>query len=320
MKRVVAVTGATGFIGQSICRQLLANNHSVRVLIRSRHQASLKSLRNTEIIHGELADPDSLQRLVTGADAIVHCAGSVRGATQSQFDRVNVEGTANVLRAITASHGSPRLLFISSLAAREPQLSFYATSKLRAEQLIENAAGDIDWTILRPSAVYGPGDRELLPLFRLMARGMVFTPGLPDARFSMLYVADLSTAVIAWLHSEPLTGGVFAIDDGHANGYNWHDISKIVGELCHRNVRVMRAAPWLLDLVAWINGRVGTYLGTAPMLTPEKLRELRHPDWVCDASAFQRATNWQPQVALAQGLAATPGWPGHRPAGATESR
>lgn len=320
MKRVIAVTGATGFIGQSICRQLLASNYSVRALIRSQRQTSLPALRDTEIIQGTLADPDSLQRLVTGAIAVVHCAGRVRGATQSEFDRVNVEGTGNVLRAIKTSRRTPRLLFISSLAAREPQLSFYASSKQRAEQLIENEGGDIGWTILRPSAVYGPGDRELLPLIRLMARGMALTPGSPNARFSMLYVEDLGAAVIAWLRSEGLADGVFAIDDGNANGYNWHDISRIVGELCHRKVRVIRAAPWLLDLAAGINGRVGAYFGTAPMLTPGKLRELRHPDWVCDSSAFQREANWRPQVGLAQGLAATPHWPGHRFAAATSSR
>lgn len=319
-KPVIAVTGATGFIGQSICRQLSTNNYYVRVLIRSPGQASLPALRDAEIIHGGLADPDSLLRLVTGAHAIVHCAGSVRGATQAQFDRVNVEGTANVLDAIKAGDNSPRLLFISSLAAREPQLSFYATSKRRAEQLIESEAGDIDWTILRPSAVYGPGDRELLPLFRLMARGIAITAGLPSARFSLLYVEDLSAAVIAWLQATPLANGVFAIDDGHTNGYDWYEMSKIVGELCHRKVRVMQAAPWLLDPVAWINGRVGTYFGTAPMLTPEKLRELRHHDWVCDSTAFQRVANWQPRMSLAQGLIATPRWPGYRATGATSSR
>ena len=129
----------------------------------------------------------------------------------------------------------------------------------------------------------------------------------------MLYVDDLSAAVIAWLRNDSLVEGIFGVDDGHANGYDWHDISKIVGELCDRKVRVIRAAPRLLDLAAWVNGRIGASVGTAPMLTPEKLRELRHHDWVCDSTAFQRAANWRPKVKLAEGLRATPNWPGHRP-------
>ena len=310
-KKVIAVTGATGFIGQAICEQLIANNYSMRLLVRNPRKASSRIYSDAEIIRGDLADPDGLQRLVRGADAVIHCAGSVRGATQAQFDRVNVEGTRNLLHAIKACATSQRLLFISSLAAREPQLSFYAASKHRAEQALKTEGGGIAWTVLRPPAVYGPGDRELLPVFRLMARGLALTPGLPDARFSMLYVDDLGSAVMAWLDSDCVTEEVFTIEDGRAKGYDWHDVGEIVGQLCKRKVRVVRAPSWLLDVPAWVNGRIGTFFGTAPMLTPEKLRELRHPDWVCDSAAFQRVINWRPTVKLAEGLRATPDWPGH---------
>ncbi len=312
MKQVIAVTGATGFIGHSICSQLLAHNYSVRALVRNSRKASLCESGDTDIIRGNLADQDSLRRLVSGADAVIHCAGSVRGASQAQFDRVNVDGTRNLLHAMKASGTPQRLMYISSLAAREPQLSFYAASKHRAEQLLKNEAEDIAWIILRPPAVYGPGDRELLPLFRLMARGVALTAGLPTAQFSMLYVDDLSAAAIAWLHSDPVVEGIFTIDDGHAEGYDWHDVSKVVGELCQRKVRVVQAASWLLDLPAWINSRIGAVIGSAPMLTPEKLRELRHHDWVCNNAEFQQAVNWHPKVQLHEGLRATPDWPGYR--------
>ena len=310
-KKVIAVTGATGFIGQAICEQLIANNYSMRLLVRNPRKASSRIYSDAEIIRGDLADPDGLQRLVRGADAVIHCAGSVRGATQAQFDRVNVEGTRNLLHAIKACTTSQRLIFISSLAAREPQLSFYAASKHRAEQALKTEGVGIAWTVLRPPAVYGPGDRELLPVFRLMARGVALTPGSPGARFSMLYVDDLGSAVMAWLDSDCVTEEVFTIEDGRAKGYDWHDVGEIVGQLCKRKVRVVRAPSWLLDVPAWVNGRIGTFFGTAPMLTPEKLRELRHPDWVCDSAAFQRVINWRPTVKLAEGLRATPDWPGH---------
>ena len=311
MKQVIAVTGGTGFIGQSICRRLSALGYSLRVLVRSPRNANLPALDDADIVAGNLADKNSLLHLVAGAAAVVHCAGNVRGATKAEFYRVNVEGTRNLLQAIKDTPTTPRLLAISSLAAREPQLSFYAASKRAAEQLLEEDGSDIAWTILRPPAVYGPGDREMLPLFRLMGRGIVLSAGAPNARFSMIYVEDVSEAVIAWLRNDSTDQAVFEIDDGQPQGYDWHDVGKIAGDICQRDVRVIRTPSWLLDLPAWVNARIGAVFGTSPMLTPEKLRELRHHDWVSDSSHFQQVFGWSPRIKLPEGLRLTPGWSGH---------
>jgi len=270
----------------------------------------LPALSGAEILRGDLADQQSLQRLVTGADAVIHCAGNVRGATQAQFDRVNVDGTRCLLQAIRNTESIPRLLALSSLAAREPHLSFYAASKRRAEQVLHDEGSGIPWTVLRPPAVYGPGDRELLPLFRLMARGIALTAGSPRARFSMLYVEDLSAAVVAWLRGNIMAERTFSFDDGQPCGYDWHEVSKIVGRLCNRRIRVLQAPSWLLDVPAWVNARLGITFGTSPMFTPQKLRELRHHDWVCDGAEFQRVFGWCPAIQLAKGLRSTPGWAG----------
>ena len=312
LKQIIAITGATGFIGQAICRQLLSEEYIVRVLVRRPQDATLEMFDGAEVVPGNLGNQNSLSRLVDGANAVIHCAGKVRGATQAQFDRVNVDGTRNLLRAIKATRSGPRLLLISSLAAREPQLSFYAASKHCAEELLESDGHDVAWTILRPPAVYGPGDREMLPIFRLMARGIAITPGPPAARFSLLYVNDLSGAVIAWLRMDAPQRQTFEIDDGRTTGYDWHDVRDIVEELCGRKIRVIRAAEWLLDLPAWINSRIGAVFGTSPMLTTQKLRELRHQDWVSDNSAFRQAANWQPKISLSAGLRTTPNWAGYR--------
>lgn len=310
MKQTIAITGASGFIGQSICKQLQDQGFAVRALVRSPAKASLPALERAELIPGNLNDPESLRRLVAKADAVIHCAGNVRGATQAQFDRVNVDGTRHLLQSIRSSESTPRLLALSSLAAREPQLSFYATSKRRAEDVLHEEGSGIPWTILRPPAVYGPGDREMLPIFRLMARGIALTAGSPRARFSLLYVEDLSAAVIAWLRGNIPAEGIFTLDDGQSCGYDWHEVSKIVSRLCDREIRVLQAPSWLLDVPAWVNARLGITFGTAPMLTPQKLRELRHSDWVCDGTEFQRLFNWQPAAQLAKGLQSTPGWAG----------
>ena len=309
MTQTVAVTGATGFIGQTIARNLVGAGYRVRALVRSVERAGCLPASGVDLIHGSLEDSVSLESLTRDTYAVVHCAGAVRGATQAQFDRVNAEGVRRLLRVLESQDTPPRLLTLSSLAAREPQLSFYAASKYKGEQVLVNEARRVAWDVLRPPAVYGPGDREMLPLFSVMARGIAPVPGALHARFSLLYVDDLAAAVLAWVGSGTADNSIFTLDDGRAGGYDWRDVAAIVGQVCRRRVRLLRVRAWVLDLPAWLNRRAGRLFGYAPMLTPEKLRELRHTDWVCDHAALQAATGWQPRIQLQEGLLKTPGWP-----------
>lgn len=308
MKTRVAVTGATGFIGGAICRYLVSSGYQVRALVRNTARATELAQQGIELCNGSLADRSSLDSLVAGASSVVHCAGAVRGATAEDFDRVNVTGTMHLIDCLCAQDNPPAMLVLSSLAAREPQLSFYAASKFKLEALLQERAADIRWLALRPPAVYGPGDRELLPLFRLMAKGVAPVPGSSDARFSMVFVDDLATAVLAWLKTDQSCQGVFSIDDGRPGGYNWKDVAATVSGLCQRRVRLLPIPVGLFNLPARMNRLGGKIFGYAPMLTPEKLNELRHPDWVCDSEALTAATGWQPKFRLQEGLRRTPGW------------
>ena len=133
--------------------------------------------------------------------AVIHGAGAVRGNSQADFDRVNVAGTAALLGAISAQTRPPLLLLLSSIVAREPQLSWYAHSKWEGEQMLLQLR-DLDRVILRPPAVYGPGDKEMLPIFQWMHRGIALVPGSPEARTSLIHVSDLVDAIIACLRSD----------------------------------------------------------------------------------------------------------------------
>src|SRR4029453_7933541 len=132
--------------------------------------------------------------LVAGTEAVIHSAGTVRGARRSDFDRVNAEGAGRVARAAPLPPRPPRFLLMSSLAARMPELSDYAGSKWRGECAVKAASDNMRWTVLRPPAVLGPGDRELHPLFRCIARGFAFVPACAPGRFSLIQVDDLATA------------------------------------------------------------------------------------------------------------------------------
>jgi nucleoside-diphosphate-sugar epimerase len=225
----------------------------------------------------------------------------VRGNSQEDFDRVNVAGTAAVLRAVRAQTPTPRLILLSSLAAREPQLSWYAHSKAGGEQLLADCP-DIDHIVLRPPAVYGPGDTEMLPIFECMQRGFAPVPGSLDARLSLIHVSDLVEAIIACLQSEAASGQTLTLSDGRHNGYNWHEMADIAAQHWSRRVRLWQVPRWLLNGIAALNSALARVTGKAPMLTPPKLRELRHHNWVADNQAITAATGWTPSTELQQGL------------------
>ena len=280
---------------------MLERGFHVRALVRNPDKARELAQQGASIIVGDLQDSAALEQFVAGSDAIIHAAGAVRGASQADFDQVNVDGTAALLSAVKAQTQPPRLLLLSSLAAREPDLSWYGHSKRDSEKLLEQAA-ELDWIIVRPPPVYGPGDKEMLPIFQWMARGFAFIPGSTDARISLIHVADLVAAIMACLYSPETRHQTLSLSDGKPDGYNWHEMTSIAGATWGRRVRLWRVPAWLLDTVAQLNIRLAGITGGAPMLTPPKLRELRHGDWVADNETISAITEWTPSISLQEGL------------------
>ncbi|MEP4486566.1 MAG: NAD(P)-dependent oxidoreductase [Halioglobus sp.] len=300
-KPLVAITGATGFIGTHLCLTLLELGYDVRILARNPAAAQPLVDQGASLISGDLQDSSALNRLVADAAFIIHAAGAVRGASQEAFDEVNVAGTAALVTAVDSLPTSPRLLLLSSLAAREPELSWYARSKWLAEQLLHNNTS-LDWVILRPPAVYGPGDQEMLPIFQWMARGIVPVPGAPSARLSLVHVEDLVAAIIACIESNATRLQVLYACDGKPEGYNWTELTAIASSLWSRRIRLWQVPAWLLNSVARVNMWLCAITGNSPMLTPPKLRELRHHDWVVDNAAISASTGWVPKIDLKHGL------------------
>lgn len=181
MNQTVAVTGATGFIGKYIIDNQLARGFHVRALTRT---ARAHVNDNLTWVRGSLEDTHSLSELVAGASAVVHCAGQVRGHKEEIFTRCNVDGSLRLMQAAKESGFCQRFLFISSLAARHPELSWYANSKHVAEQRLTAMADEITLGVFRPTAVYGPGDKELKPLFDWMLRGLLPRLGTPETQLS----------------------------------------------------------------------------------------------------------------------------------------
>ena len=295
----IAVTGLTGFIGRRLAIKLATAPFETRAIVR-RPAAGLDSRISAWV--AALDDVDALADALVGVDAVVHLAGTVRGAGRRDFAAANIEAVSHLCAAALRQANPPAMLLVSSLAAAEPQLSDYAASKRAGEQALA-AHPQLDWTVIRPPAVYGPGDRELTPLFRLMRHGWVLVPGNPAQRLCFLYVDDLADAILCWLQSpRSHPGRQFKIDDGAEDGYDWPAIAAAAGV---GKVRLLVIPRPLLKGVAKANLGLSRLLGRAPMLTPGKVRELGHGRWVGSGGDFAAATGWRPRHNLASGLELT---------------
>jgi nucleoside-diphosphate-sugar epimerase len=298
MPGVVAVTGATGFIGQRIVQALLGNNWQVRALTRTPQQ----DMVNLQWVIGDLENKIALNELVDGVDVIVHCAGQVRGNYLKQFIQTNVKGTENLIKTTLLQNKQPRFLLISSLAAREPELSWYARSKYQGEQILISLAKELKWSIFRPTAVYGPGDRELSPLLHLTKIRLLPMSGRPDSKFGLIYVDDLVQATIDWINTDVTYQKIYELDDGTRGGYDRYSLKTISSEVWGHPVFIVSVPALLIQCLSHINLAISRIFNYLPMLTPGKVRELMHHDWVCDNHSLIEDTAWHPKIQLDKGL------------------
>jgi len=299
---LIALTGATGFLGRRLIPALLAKGHSVRALTR-RPQSPIEGVT---WVAGDLSSAQALQNLVDGADAVVHAAAALRGTCQADFDTPNRLGTQALVEAAQAGSVA-RFIQVSSLAARAPHLSHYAASKHAAEELVRACALP-SWVILRPPAVYGPGDTATLPFFKAVQRGVAPRIGGGERPFSLIHVDDLISAIIFLLNSPSVGRQLVEIDDGEKNGYTLPRLFGMIGDALGK-----KPMPLVIPVpLLWVAARAGTawcrVSGTAPMFTVEKLRELTAPDWVTTGPRLNELSDWTPAIPAAEGLAATAAW------------
>lgn len=296
MPKLVAVTGATGFIGNVLVQKLAQDGWTVRALTRSHRSSDNKSIH---WIQGDLDDITALHHLVNDVAFVIHCAATVRGRSFQEFAHTNIEGTKNILCAVKKQEQPPRFLLISSLAARQPELSWYAQSKYLSEIEVIDHSEQMQWMILRPTAVYGPGDKELKPFFQTMHRGLLPVVGELNNRFGLIHVYDLVAAIQVWLASNISINGVFELDDGTPGGYSYQSLAILAQQVRGRPVHCIPIPNLLIQSIALSNLWLARLFHYSPMLTPGKVNELQHSDWVCDNAPLIRVLPaWQPSIRL----------------------
>ncbi len=317
----VLVTGGSGFLGSHVVEQLVKMGHSVRALVRtSSNRKFLQTLKGVELAEGSVENASAVEEATKGVDAIVHAAGLVKARNQAEFWATNVEGTKNLLEgAKKHAPGLKRFVFVSSLEvsgpaagglpvglAQELPMSTYGRSKLEAERLVKSAKDILPVTILRPTAVYGPRDNEMVEVFRSVSRGMLPISGDGMAKLTFVYGPDCAMACVRAIEADVPSGSVYFVSDGHV--YVWREALEDVEAALGKRAFVRVGIPFaVLDAVSLGVEAYGRIRNKAVMLTREKAKVVRE-SWVCGIEETTRDLGWKPEVMWREGTKLTADW------------
>ncbi len=273
----------------------------MRVLSRRELGASFWPDVAPNVVIGTLEDDAALARLCAGADVVVHAAGLVKARSRAAFTAVNVAGAR---RLAAAASNDAHVLLISSLSAREPTLSHYSASKRGGEEALAQMLGE-RLTIVRPCAIYGPGDRELLPVFQAASTLPVLPLLSVNGRVTMIHVEDAARQIAALAARSP-KGQTLSICDEILGGYSWRTLMVEAAQATGRSVKYAPVPRLLLQAIGITNDFTAV-LGATPMLSSAKVRELLHPDW--SISENERSTDLPAaRYSLQTGFAETVRW------------
>ena len=292
----LGVTGGTGFVGSRVLDVAIAAGHQVKALTR-REQPDREGI---EWISGSLDNRAALQRLVTESDAVIHIAGVISASDKAGFDRGNVDGTLAMLAAATAG-GVQRFIHVSSLAAREPELSLYGASKARAEELVRSSG--LEWAMVRPPAVYGPGDKETLELFRMAKLGLMLMP--PRGHLSLIHVDDLARLLLALADRSAPSNILVEADDGQPGGWSHRQFARALGRAVGTSPTIVSTPGIFLRLAARADQM---FRGPKAKLTADRAAYFSHRDWVVDTKLAASPDLWRPEIPTNRGLKETADW------------
>lgn len=279
---VIAVTGATGFIGSHLLSRLNTEQIPTRALIRQKRNRTLDVPSSTEIVSGSLQDHAAMVRLLTGAQTCVHLAGATTAVNLSGYHAANVIGTYN-MAACAAAAGVEHFVYVSSQAARAPSLSNYAASKALGEDALDGFKAKMKITIIRPPAVIGAGDPMLQPLLNLIRMGWLPAPSEPKGEtrsVAIISAGDLVSHIIDALRSDAAEPQ--CLEPCSVASTNWVAIASAASHVLERQVRIVRLPQTLMKVAAICADAVSMLTRRSYSLSLGKVRELLAVDWTYD--------------------------------------
>lgn len=328
----VLVTGATGFLGSHVAERLHrggpgpdgegANRHEVRCLVRTTSDVGFLRELGVELVEGAIDDPSSLGAAVRGVDAIVHCAGAIKAKGLEGFLRVNHEGTEHLARAaLEHAPDLKRFVHVSTAGVMGPgrpgmahrveddpaPATHYAHSKLAGERALLAHKDRLPIVILRPPAIYGPRDREILAFFKMVKMGLALRMGQSLQTVSMIYGPDCAEACVRALDADVPSGATFFVADGQT--YSYEEMARAIADAYGVKIRAMASVPApVLRVAAAFSEAFGKVADRAVIFNRDKLNELLMTDFVIDARPAEEALGWRPAVTFAEGARRTAAW------------
>ncbi|MGL4630380.1 MAG: NAD-dependent epimerase/dehydratase family protein [Leadbetterella sp.] len=322
MKRVL-LTGATGFIGGYIVDELLSQNYEIMAVVRASSDKARLQNKNIKFIELFWEDKSTIayQLIAAGVfDLIIHNAGLTKALHEEDFDRINFKNTKNLIEAIQDSHClRGRFVFVSSLAAlgaapdeadrvfenQIPRpLTHYGHSKLKAELYLKSSS--LNWIIVRPTAVYGPWEKDILTFIKTVKTGFAFQIGSSDQKLSFIHGIDVAKSILLLANHESANHGVFTLSDGY--DYVSDDLkTSVLDALGKKKVISMTLPNVVIYPIAALVEIMGMIRGIAPPLNRAKIAELRAKNWHVDVT-WQNSFGFKPSYNLKKGMKETIAW------------
>jgi UDP-glucose 4-epimerase len=323
MKERILITGSTGFIGNYLVDEAISRGYEVYAGIRKTSNISSLSNKNIRLIEIDFSYINKITEVLKSLEPIhyiIHNAGLTKSNSKEEFYRVNQHNTENFLKAIVNSHNIPtKFILISSLAAYGPAkkgeiinllskpapLTHYGKSKLLAEKALTEQ-NICPYLIVRPTAVYGPGEKDIFLSFKIINAGFDFSIGSHEQQLTFIYVKDLVNAVYDLIKSQAINQSYF-ISENHV--YSKNDMGNIVAKLLNKKVLKIAVPVIAIKSIAAILAAYSKFISHKPVaLNFEKVKELVADNWVCDIQPLRDAIGFEAKYSLSSGLKETIEW------------
>lgn len=319
------ITGGNGFIGSHLVERLLNHDFQVKCLVRKTSNLRWIQELPIEFVYGDITDLDSLLPIVPHVDFVFHLSGALRANKESEFYRVNSEGTKNLLQACKQNNPDlKRFIYVSTQAAAGPAtngiplsendlpqpISTYGKSKQLAEQVVMEYQKFFPVTIVSPPSVYGPRDDDILEVFKYIKFGIKPLIGKQEKLVSIIHVHDLVRGIQAAAEHSSAENELFFL--AHNQPCSWRELEDTIASVMDKRAMTIRLPVFMLDVAAYLSELVAKIFKKTAILNLDKANEMKQNFWLIDPSKAEQQLGFRAEIPLETGMKETYQWYRHQ--------